>query len=52
MERNYAELTKRVSGDIRKLRKDIPDTMQAFLPVAPCRVFLDVFSPWSAGVAS
>jgi AhpD family alkylhydroperoxidase len=34
MEKNYAELTKRISGDIRKLRKDIPDTMQAFSALA------------------
>jgi len=34
MEKNYSELTKRISGDIRKLRKDIPDTMQAFSAMA------------------
>ena len=34
MEKNYSELTKRISGDIRKLRKDIPDTMQAFSALA------------------
>ena len=34
MEKNYAELTRRISGDIRKLRKDIPDTMQAFSALA------------------
>jgi AhpD family alkylhydroperoxidase len=34
MEKNYAELTKRISGDLRKLRKDIPDTMQAFSALA------------------
>ena len=34
MEKNYAELTKRISGDIRKLRKDIPDTKQAFTALA------------------
>ena len=34
MEKNYAELTARISGDLRKLRKDIPDTMQAFSALA------------------
>ncbi|HWX05968.1 MAG TPA: carboxymuconolactone decarboxylase family protein [Bradyrhizobium sp.] len=34
MQKDYAELTKRISGDIRKLRKDIPDTMQAFSALA------------------
>ena len=34
MEKNYSELTKRISGDIRKLRKDIPGTMQAFSALA------------------
>jgi AhpD family alkylhydroperoxidase len=34
MEKNYSEITKRISGDIRKLRKDIPDTMQAFSALA------------------
>jgi AhpD family alkylhydroperoxidase len=34
MEKNYSELTKRISGDIRKLRKDMPDTMQAFSALA------------------
>ena len=34
MEKNYSELTKRISADIRKLRKDIPDTMQAFSALA------------------
>jgi AhpD family alkylhydroperoxidase len=34
MEKNYSELTKRISGDLRKLRKDIPDTMQAFSALA------------------
>jgi AhpD family alkylhydroperoxidase len=34
MEKNYAELTKRISGGLRKLRKDIPDTMQAFSALA------------------
>ena len=34
MQKDYAELTKRISGDIRKLCKDIPDTMQAFSVLA------------------
>jgi len=34
MEKNYAELTKRISGGLRKLRKDIPDTLQAFSALA------------------
>ena len=34
MEKNFADLTKRISGDLRKLRKDIPDTMQAFSALA------------------
>ena len=34
MEKNYSELTKRISADLRKLRKDIPDTMEAFSALA------------------
>jgi AhpD family alkylhydroperoxidase len=34
MEKNYSELTKRISSDLRKLRKDIPDTMHAFSALA------------------
>ena len=34
MEKDYTELTKRISGDLKKLRKDIPDTMQAFSALA------------------
>jgi AhpD family alkylhydroperoxidase len=34
MEKNYSEFTKRISGDLRKLRKDIPDIMQAFSALA------------------
>jgi AhpD family alkylhydroperoxidase len=34
MEKNYSEITKHISGDLRKLRKDIPDTMQAFSALA------------------
>ena len=34
MEKDYSELTRRISGNLRKLRKDIPDTMQAFSALA------------------
>ena len=34
METNYSELTKRISADLRTLRKGIPDTMQAFSALA------------------
>ena len=34
MEKNYSEITKQISGDLRKLRKDIPDTIQAFSALA------------------
>ena len=34
METNYPELTKRISADLRTLRKGIPDTMQAFSALA------------------
>ena len=34
MEKNYSEITRRISADLRKLRKDIPDTMQAFSALA------------------
>ena len=30
MEKNYSDITRRISGDLRKLRQDIPDTMKAF----------------------
>ena len=30
MEKSYIDITKRISGDLRKLRQDIPDTMKAF----------------------
>jgi len=26
MEKNFIDITKRISGDLRKLRQDIPDT--------------------------
>ena len=34
MEKNYSDITKRISGDLRKLRQDIPDTMKAFAALA------------------
>jgi AhpD family alkylhydroperoxidase len=34
MEKNYPELTKSISGELRKLRQDIPDTMKAFSALA------------------
>jgi AhpD family alkylhydroperoxidase len=34
MEKDYTEITKRISGDLRKLRQDIPDTMKAFSALA------------------
>jgi hypothetical protein len=30
MEKSYIDITKRISGDLRKLRQDIPETMKAF----------------------
>jgi AhpD family alkylhydroperoxidase len=39
MQKNYSELTLRISANLKKLRKDIPDTMQGFsaLAQAACR---------------
>lgn len=34
MEKNYSDITKRISGGLRKLRQDIPDTMKAFSALA------------------
>ena len=34
MEKNYPEITRRISGNIKMLRKDIPDTMQGFSAMA------------------
>jgi AhpD family alkylhydroperoxidase len=34
MEKNYSDITSRISGDLRKLRQDIPDTMKAFSALA------------------
>ncbi len=34
MDKNYADICRDISGNLRKLRKDIPDTMQAFSALA------------------
>ena len=34
MDKNYLEITKALSANLRKLRKDIPDTMQGFSALA------------------
>ena len=34
MEKSYCDITKRISGDLKKLRNDIPETMQAFSALA------------------
>jgi AhpD family alkylhydroperoxidase len=34
VEKSYSDITKRISGDLRKLRQDIPDTMKAFSALA------------------
>ena len=34
MEKNYIDMTKRISEELKKLRKDIPDTMQGFAALA------------------
>jgi AhpD family alkylhydroperoxidase len=34
MTKNFPELTKAISANLKKLRKDIPDTMQAFAALA------------------
>jgi len=34
VEKNYADITKRISGDLKTLRNDIPDIMQAFSALA------------------
>ena len=34
MDRSYLEVTRRIAADLKKLRKDIPDTMQAFSALA------------------
>jgi AhpD family alkylhydroperoxidase len=39
MEKSYIEITRRISADLKKLRKDIPDTLQGFsaMAQAACR---------------
>jgi AhpD family alkylhydroperoxidase len=34
MDKNYSELTRRISANLKKFRKDIPDTMQGFSALA------------------
>jgi AhpD family alkylhydroperoxidase len=34
MEKSYIDITKRISGNLRKLRQDVPDTMKAFSALA------------------
>ncbi len=34
MEKNYSDICREVSGNLRKLRKDIPDTLQGFSAMA------------------
>jgi len=34
MQKNYSEITKRISNDLKKLRQDIPDTMKGFSALA------------------
>jgi AhpD family alkylhydroperoxidase len=34
MEKSYIDITKRISGDLGKLRQDIPDIMKAFSALA------------------
>lgn len=34
METNYSEICQEISGNLKKLRRDIPDTMQAFSALA------------------
>ena len=34
MDKNYSDVCRQISGNLRKLRKDIPDTMQAFSALA------------------
>ena len=34
MGKNHAEICKAISGNLRKLRKDVPDTLQAFSSLA------------------
>jgi AhpD family alkylhydroperoxidase len=34
MQKDFVDITKRISNDLRKLRKDIPDTLQGFSALA------------------
>src|SRR5512136_1931115 len=34
MDKNYPEITRRISAELKKLRRDIPDTMQGFSALA------------------
>jgi AhpD family alkylhydroperoxidase len=34
MQKDYSEICKHISGNLKKLRKDIPDTMQGFSALA------------------
>ena len=34
MDKNYPELTRQIAANLKKLRKDIPDTMQGFSALA------------------
>ena len=34
MEKNYTEITRHISANLKKLRKDIPDTLQGFSALA------------------
>ena len=34
MKKNYSDICKEISGNLQKLRKDIPETMQAFSALA------------------
>ena len=34
MDKDYTDITRRISGDLKKLRNDIPETMQAFSALA------------------
>jgi AhpD family alkylhydroperoxidase len=34
MQKSYIDITRRISGELRKLRQDIPDTMKSFSALA------------------
>ena len=34
MDKNYTEITRRISAELKKLRRDIPETMQGFSALA------------------